>query len=275
MCLFEIVLDTDFEQYTPEEQEQLLDEIQRILGAPHRPEFVKREPGSVRLLLRWPKHLAEQLIRAADEGILSDFDVVSLALEGPGLAREGNVALMAPPHALSNRMVFVYQRPLHPELFQIRASQIVRGAGYEVEIWVMDGAHAVHFRTKRTCVCELLIADEIEALPVNDLVLSFLAAGERDVEHRFADENLRYMQNLQTESLNPQVYRGTLEDLLEYVGSVDAVSHSWSDDAGRCLSLVDAQIYPSDQVHIQTYHLFAESGLVIRTVSLVGRADEP
>lgn len=167
---------------------------------------------------------------------------------------------------LQSYQVLLYGRALHPELFPLKGRRVVRHGRYEFEVWVMEGAHLLRFEHAQLCACELL-TDQDGRLPEQGVVNGFLAAGERDFEHRFVKERVTYMTTVQTETLSENLYIATMDEMLNYGRSSSALSHRWDDGAGPCLSMIDLQRYNSE-IHAQSYHLISQGGLVIRTQTI-------
>jgi hypothetical protein len=169
-------------------------------------------------------------------------------------------------HSLQSYQMLLYGRALHPELFPLRKRKVVKHGEYELEVWAMDGAHLLRFEMRSLCACELLTAQE-GRLPEAGVVSAFLAAGERDFEHRFAKERVTYMTTIQTETLSENLYIATFDEILDYARASDSLIHRWEDDAGKCLSVIDTQKM-NGEVHVQCYHLVAQGGVVIRTQTI-------
>jgi hypothetical protein len=55
--------------------------------------------------------------------------------------------------------------------------------------------------------------------------------------------------------------------MLDLAKEENPVMHHWSDETGRCLSMVSIQ-RQQKQIHAQAYHLIATGSLVIRTQSI-------
>jgi hypothetical protein len=170
------------------------------------------------------------------------------------------------PNALQAYQVVLYNRALHPELFSLKGRKVVRHGDYEFEVWAMKGAHLLRFERGALCACELVSAEESK-LPASGVVSAFLAAGERDYEHRFEKEKVVYMTTVQTETLSETLYISTFEEMMDYAKSTDALTHRWTDDAGECLTMIDTQRY-NREIHAQAYHLIATGGVVIRTQTI-------
>lgn len=164
----------------------------------------------------------------------------------------------------------VYERALHPELFQLKDRRTLLGKGYELEVWLMGGGHLVRFERGRSCASELVI-DREAGLPTANVVVAFPCAGEREFEHKFSEWSAGYMTSVQTESLSENLYRSTLREMTRHIAENDSIAHGWKSEAGENLSIVDVQVM-SKEVHVQAYHLVAEGGFVLRTQSLFEHA---
>lgn len=166
---------------------------------------------------------------------------------------------------LQTYQMIVYNRALHPELFALKGRKVFSGRQYELEAWIMHGMHVLRFGHDGITACELLTG--MEKSPASGVVSAFLAAGERDFEHRFEKGRVVYMTTVQTETLSENLYDATFEELSRLEREKTSLAVRWRDEAGRCLSLSDVQLF-NDQVHIQCYHMIASGGVVIRTQTI-------
>ena len=173
-------------------------------------------------------------------------------------------------NTLQSYQIFLYNRALHPELFPLRGRKVIRHGGYEFEVWVMDGAHLLRFEHSTLCACELLTAQDAK-VPESGIVAGFLAAGERDFEHRFTKDKVVYMNTIQSETLSENLFLSTYDEMIDYARTTDALVHKWNDPAGKCLSMIDTQRFNSE-IHAQCYHLIAQGGLVLRTQTIFEHA---
>ena len=98
------------------------------------------------------------------------------------------------------------------------------------------------------------------------MIASLPCAGEREHECKAA-EKVDYMTSVQTETLEPHLYRSTFLEMLEYAGSPDCIHHRWREAEGENLSVLELQRY-NDELHMQTWHLRADTGLVLRSQSV-------
>ena len=169
-------------------------------------------------------------------------------------------------NCLATYQVVLYDRALHPELFQLKGRRVLTRPGYECECWLMAGGHLIRFKKPGLCAAELLV-DREDGLPSSGVVSAFLAAGERDYEHLFEKEGVNYIHTVQTEQLSENLYIDTLAEMRDHAREVEGLLHEWDDEAGTNLSLVDLQRY-NRELHAQSYHLLAQGGVVIRTQTI-------
>lgn len=162
--------------------------------------------------------------------------------------------------------MFLYDRALHPELFTLQERRVVEHAAYEVEAWLLEGGHAVRFARGTGCVSEAVVVDA-SPLPESGVISSFAAAGERDFDRKFEAFGVNYLTTVQTEQLGDNLFRSTLDEMRDYAREVGAMRHEWTDEHGKNLSAVELLRF-SREAHVQSYHLLAKGGLVLRTQTI-------
>lgn len=170
------------------------------------------------------------------------------------------------PNSLQSYQTVLYGRALHPEFFPLKGRRVLRHGNYELELWIMSGSHLLRFE-RGPLVASELVTDQDGNLPDAGVVTAFLCAGERDFEHRFERHGVVYMTSVQTESLSDNLYESTMEELREFAQENEALVHRWEDEAGPCVSILDAQTY-NRETHVQAYHMVAHGGVVLRTQSI-------
>jgi len=182
-------------------------------------------------------------------------------------ARGHESHVSTPCETLDTYRTILYDRALHPELFQLRDRRVIADGRYGAEVWLMRGAHLIRFGTGSLQACEL-VTDRPESVPSSGAVSAFLCAGEREFEHEFKDRGVRYIFAVQTESLTENLYAGTYEEMLEHARESGSLSHRWDDGSGSAsLSVLDVQRY-AREIHAQAYHLLGRDALVIRTQTI-------
>ncbi|MEE9403516.1 MAG: DUF2617 family protein [Algisphaera sp.] len=161
--------------------------------------------------------------------------------------------------------MMLYRRALHPELFELSSRRGDRHGEYEVESWISPAGHVVRFSVDGQQLTETVV-DSGDHLPETGLAHALPCLGEKEFELE-PEGRLGYCITLQTETLTENLYQSTLREMDVFAREVGALSHRWETAAGANLSLVDAQKYKREY-HIQSYHLIAVNGTVLRTQSI-------
>lgn len=197
----------------------------------------------------------------------------SKTFEPRAAACEGMTDMNASTKAnvLQSYQLVVYKRALHPELFQVKARKSMRVGSDEVECWLMPGSHLMRFQVGTFCVTEL-VTDQEDGLPTTGAVANFPCAGEKDFEHVFAETGVNYVTTVQTETLSEQLYATTYREIVDLANETDGLMYKWTQpDGGKCLSVLDVERYHPSEVHVQSYHLIAQGGIVLRTQTIFER----
>ncbi len=164
--------------------------------------------------------------------------------------------------------LMLYNRPLHPELFNLQQRVAYRSGDYEVETWLLPAGHVVRFQVGGQCLTETVI-ERGDHLPETGLVHALPCFGEKDYTMtQPKDLRIGYLTTVQTEALTDNLYQATYREMLSFAGETGAVSHEWREGDGHaCLSIIDSQKYKKEY-HIQCYHLLGATGMVLRTQSV-------
>ena len=166
----------------------------------------------------------------------------------------------------------LYQRPLHPELFNIHRVKRFEQARYQVEIWVANLAHVVTFQYGEQILCEL-ITDDFEILPKVGLATSFRFRGERDHMQSF-DQGLRYILSTQVERLTPQLFLATHRDYVHYAQNrgIFVTFDELARDGLAPFSFVDFDVR-DHEFHVHAFHAFPDEQCLLKTQSIfeIGR----
>lgn len=165
--------------------------------------------------------------------------------------------------------LILYNRALHPELFQLKGRRVLKRGEYELEAWLMNGMHVLRFGHGGCCVCELLT--EQERSPASGVVAAFVCSGEREFEHTFDRERVTFMSTIQTETLTESIFDATYMEFCDLARQAGAMVTRWEDEGGKNLSVIDVQEY-AEEVHVQAYHMQAGTRLVVRTQTIFEHA---
>ncbi len=179
------------------------------------------------------------------------------------------MSVAARQNPLQSYQLILYARALHtaPFLEKLKGRQFISHEDrYSVESWIMPGMHAVRFEHNRVC-CTEHVTDQDRAIPTGDIITQHLCATEKEYEYVFPRDSVQYLSACQTETLTESLYAEDYEEMLAEGRTLDALIHMYDDDAGRCLSMVAMQRF-QHEVHVQSCHMIANAGLVLKTQSI-------
>lgn len=164
--------------------------------------------------------------------------------------------------------LLLYERTLHPEFFKILAKDQVSRRAYEADIWLIEGGHVITFIAGKDVLSEVIMT---RGEPITDrgLVQSIPCRGERYHEME-SGSSIRYMISTQEEQLTQTLYDATKHEISEYAAKRELMSASpppTSDHAGG-LSVLDIE-RRSHELLVQSFHLFDENLMVIKTQSII------
>jgi hypothetical protein len=178
---------------------------------------------------------------------------------------------VAPSHTL-----VLYSRPLHPELFTLKGRKAVTVGRCDGEGWLLPGGHMVRFQSKQHCFCELVI-DRDNGLPMQGVLASFPASGDREFEQVYEDAAVSYTCAVQSENLSDTLYASTLAEMRQLARETSSLLHEWTvgelatgrhmamnGAGGRCLSMLSMQRF-EDELHVEGTHMHPAGGLVVRS----------
>lgn len=177
--------------------------------------------------------------------------------------------------SLQSYHMMIYRLPLHPEFFKLAGRQKLTHPEYEFEGWIFRGGHVLRFEHASTTISEVVTSNPT-TLPDRGLVTSIPCMGEKEYDEVFA-ERVTLMSSMQTETLSEHLYLSTYQEMIEHSQTAECISTAWTDpDEHPSLSILEYQRY-GDQIHLQSYHLRGDCGLVLRTQTIMqaGVNEEP
>jgi hypothetical protein len=164
--------------------------------------------------------------------------------------------------------LLLYQRTLHPELFRILANQQVERRAYEADIWIVDGGHVISFTAGKNTLTEVIL---LNGDPMTDrgLLQTIPCRGEKYHE-MVAAPNIKYMISTQEEQLSQTLYDATRHEIATYAAKRELLSADTpaTGELGASLSVLDIE-RRSHELLVQSFHLFDETHLVIKTQSII------
>ncbi|MHC4986217.1 MAG: DUF2617 family protein [Planctomycetota bacterium] len=163
---------------------------------------------------------------------------------------------------------YLFDRPLHPELFDIHHSVHLRRAGFEARLWVTGCTHVIGFR-HGDCWATEVIADRHAELPPRGRLAELRFRGER--EHRCAlPGGVRYLTSFHMETMSEKVYLATHHDLARQGAGrgLFVPFPTWMTRPPLTpFSFLDYEA-KGKSLHVFAYHAFPEDLALIRIQSL-------
>ena len=168
---------------------------------------------------------------------------------------------------VSTLRFLLYDRPLHPELFEIYHDHHIVKGSYEARIWVTGCTHVISFHREAATLVELMAQAEMD-LPQRGLLLELPFRGERDHEFKRAD-GINYMMNFQVEEMSAAVYSGTHHELarLGTQRGLFVPFPAWMSHSLIPFTYIDYDAKPNE-LHVFAFHAFPEDRTMIKTQSI-------
>lgn len=162
---------------------------------------------------------------------------------------------------------FLYDRPLHPELFEIYHDHQVVTERYEAQLWVTGCTHVIGFYSGPHSLVEVTADADCE-LPRRGIQLELAFRGEKTHE-TLRGRPIHYMMNFQVESMSPMVYSRTHHELARLGArrGLFVPFPTWRSRSLTPFTFIDYDVKP-DQLHVFAFHAFPEDLTMVRTQSL-------
>ena len=161
----------------------------------------------------------------------------------------------------------LFQRPLHPELFQLYAKRRLRTDKYEADIWVTGCTHLIS-----VCSSDLYLTEVIsvprQMLPNRGLIERFQFHGPRTHKCTLS-RGVNYMTDFQVEKMSTSVYQQSHTDLERFARNRGVFVKFPDSEIGRLqpFCYIDFEARRSE-LHIHTFAGYPEQVTMIRTQSL-------
>ena len=161
--------------------------------------------------------------------------------------------------------LLLYQRPLHPELFKILATERVLRRAYEADVWLIEGGHVIAFTAGKNTLSEVILTNG-EPLTDRGLLQSIPCRGEKYHEMTAPGGNIKYMISTQEEQLTQTLYDATRHEIANYAAKRELMTAEVppTAEAAGTLSVLDIE-RRSHELLVQSFHLFDENCMVIKT----------
>lgn len=161
----------------------------------------------------------------------------------------------------------LYQRPLHPELFNIYEKRTIKTDKYEAVIWMTGGSHVASVFSNDLCLSEL-ISSPAQLLPRRGLIERFRFTGQRSHKCTLA-KGLSYMTDFQVEKMSPNLYRQSHTDLERFARNrgIFVKFPKLAIGGLEPFSYIDFEAR-RDELHIHAFHAYPDQVTIIKTQSL-------
>jgi hypothetical protein len=161
----------------------------------------------------------------------------------------------------------LFQRALHPELFNIYGRRHLKTEQYEVVVWATGCSHVVSVFAGDVCLTEL-ISPNSELLPKRGLIERFQFRGQRTHKCTLS-RGLSYMTDFQVEKMSANLYRQSHLDLQRFARNrgMFITFPEYISGGLEPFSYIDfeARRY---ELHIHAFHAFPDQVTIIKTQSL-------
>lgn len=180
------------------------------------------------------------------------------------------LSFMDSPHinvAVEELTFSLFQRPLHPELFQIYQKRQLLTDKYEAIIWVTGCTHVVSVFSGEVCLSEVVSAPG-QMLPARGLIERFQFRGPRSHKCTLS-RGVSYMTDFQVEKMSPNLYQQSHQDLERFARNrgvfVNFPDMQVGDLHPFCYVDFEAR---RTELHIHTFAAYPDQVTMIKTQSL-------
>lgn len=161
----------------------------------------------------------------------------------------------------------LFQRPLHPELFQIYDQRRLTTEKYEAVLWVTGCTHVITVFSGNVCLSEVVSAPR-QMLPQRGLIERFQFRGPRSHKCTLS-RGVSYMTDFQIEKMSANLYRQSHVDLERFAKNRGMfVNFPEIETSGlHPFCYVDFEARRSE-LHIHTFEAYPDQVTMIKTQSL-------
>ena len=195
------------------------------------------------------------------------FGIITATWKSVFCVRALNMELPQINVAIDELMFSLFQRPLHPELFQIYASRHLNTEKYESIIWVTGCTHVVSVFSGDICLTEVVSAPG-QMLPSRGLLERFQFRGPRTHKCTLS-RGVSYMTDFQVEKMSPNLYKQSHTDLERFARNRGVFVKFPELEVGKLqpFCYVDFEARRTE-LHIHTFAAYPDQVTMIKTQSL-------
>lgn len=170
-------------------------------------------------------------------------------------------------HRVGSLRFILFDRPLHPELFEIYHGRSIVKGGYEARLWITGCTHVISFHREQSSLVQV-IADAQMELPERGRLLELPFRGEKDHDSQRAP-GIHYMMNFQVEAMSPAVYSKTHHDLARagMHRGLFVPFPTWMAHGLTPFTFLDYEA-KANELHIFAFHAFPEDLTIVKSQSI-------
>lgn len=161
----------------------------------------------------------------------------------------------------------LFQRPLHPELFQIYASREIKTENYQALLWVTGCTHVISVFCGKECLTEVISAPN-QMLPSRGLMERFQFRGPRT--HKCTvGRGISYMMDHQVDKMTTSLYRQSRTDLEQFARKRGLFVNFPELEVGSLepFCFVDFEARQKE-LHVNTFSAYPDQITMVKTQSL-------
>jgi len=169
---------------------------------------------------------------------------------------------------LENMRLYVYRRPLHPELFTMFLEKRIDTGQYEAQLQLIGTGHLISFHCGGSSICELLTSRG-DLLPEKGLIEEIPGDSPRDYQVTYENQ-IYYVVNVQSEQMSDGVFISVCEEMTKFAQTRGLFIRyeQWAKDGQLApFSFIDYERRPGE-LDVFTYHTFPERKVILRTQSV-------
>ncbi len=161
----------------------------------------------------------------------------------------------------------LFQRPLHPELFQIYRKRDLKTHKYEAQVWITGCTHVISVFFGEVCLTEI-VSTPGQMLPQRGLIERFRFRGPRSHKCTLS-KGLSYMTDFQVEKMTSSLYRQSQKDLEQFSKNRGLYMHFPELETGglQPFCYIDYEARKSE-LHVHAFAAYPEQVTMVKTQSL-------
>jgi hypothetical protein len=161
----------------------------------------------------------------------------------------------------------VFSRVVHPDWFAVREHRRVTRDGWEADVRIVEGGHAVSFRKGGMRLTEVLVGPDTE-LPDVGLLFHSPLRHERTASLR-PNPALEYLTCFEVERVDPEIFHHLTDEMTLDAGPA-RLFHRYNSDSRMAPSSITHVRYEARArgLLVHAFHTFPKENAVVRTQSL-------